>query len=151
MQPLKELSARSAFFLTPQGIRLAQEFADGGAAPNTAACHLQGESRKATVPVWHEGLRCLFWDGKLVKRLRVTAEVQSAILTAFEKLNWPPAIPNPLSDRGDCLAERRLLDALGKLNSRQLHDRLRFHANGAHGVFWEVISSNGHEKLMQFS
>ena len=122
---------------------MAQEFADDVAAPNTAACHLHGESRKPTVPVWHAGLRCLFWDGKLVKRFHVPAEAQGAILNAFEQAGWPSSSGNPLQDKKDSLAERRLLDAIGKLNRRQLHDRLRFHANGAHGVFWEVISSNG--------
>ena len=90
-------------------------------------------------PCWNRARRELCVYGKLVKRYRVPARNQQAILGAFEEDGWPDRIDDPLPVNRDIDPRTRLHDAVNRLNSCQTNRLLRFRGNGAGtGVSWEL-------------
>lgn len=111
----------SCFVLTAAGLR----FAPGAAAP------------AAGVPRWDGAGRQLLWDGCLVKRYRVPAVNQEAVLAALEELGWPGRIDDPLPPAHDIDPRARLHDTIKALNRNQAHRLLCFQGDGTgRGVVW---------------
>lgn len=133
---------RSTFVLTNQG----KKFAEDVIAQRCAVCGAERngkadvEHTTSTRPVWDVKRRTLHWGSKLVKHYRVHANNQVAILTAFEEQGWPPCIRNPLTATREATAQRRLHDAITRLNGRQIHRCLVFGGNGtAEGITWRAL------------
>jgi hypothetical protein len=98
-----------------------------------------GTTGTALKPCWNSRRRELSLDGRVIKRYRVPAPNQEAILSAFEEEGWPEHIDDPLPVRGDIDPPTRLHDVINRLNGCQSHRLLRFTGNGnGDGVCWEL-------------
>jgi hypothetical protein len=112
----------SCFVLTAAGL----QFAPGPAAAPPAG-----------VPHWDGAGRQLLWDGCLVKRYRVPAVNQEAVLAALEELGWPGRIDDPLPPTADIDPRARLHDTIKALNRNQARRLLCFQGDGTgRGVVW---------------
>jgi hypothetical protein len=144
----RNLSARMRFVLTASGIRLARQISD---TPLPAESHGRRKGRTLRIdaaqknragPHWDSSTRRLFLGETLVKQFLVPAKNQEAILEAFERLGWPECIDNPLADGDETSAQRRLHNAITRLNHQQIHPIIRFHGTGTGtGVRWEPVAT----------
>jgi hypothetical protein len=93
-------------------------------------------------PSWDPSRRELSLGGHVIKRYRVRAQNQEALLTAFEEESWPQHIDDPLPGTRDIDPRIRLHDAINRLNRCQTHHLLRFRGDGTGtGLFWELRQS----------
>jgi hypothetical protein len=100
-------------------------------------------SRSATVarivPQWDAMRRELIVGGQVVKRFRVPARNQEAVLVAFEEEGWPHRVYDPLSPDGDTDTKQRLRETIKALNGHRLARIIRFRGDGTgEGVCWEL-------------
>jgi hypothetical protein len=95
-------------------------------------------TKRRLLPKWdcvHQELRI---GAIVVKRFRVPAASQGAILAAFEEEAWPPRIDDPLPPQLNVPPKRRLQEAIRSLNRNQKQPLIRFYGDGnAQGVLWE--------------
>jgi hypothetical protein len=76
----------------------------------------------------------------VVKRYRRTADVQKAILDAFERQHWPEEIADPLLTDSVGEGEAQLHDAVNKLNRGMTGGRLHFWSErGGRAVSYTVL------------
>jgi hypothetical protein len=93
-------------------------------------------------PVWDPAHRELRYNGRLVKRFRVPALNQIAILDAFQEDGWPEFIDDPIPPRHGIDPKHRLNVTIKSLNRNQLDPLIRFHGNGdGLQVYWEAVES----------
>ncbi len=98
-------------------------------------------------PKWDRDRQELRVGVQVVKRFRVPAASQEAILAAFEEEAWPPRIDDPLPPRSEQSPKRRLQETIKSLNRNQRHSLIRFSGDGnAQGVLWELIGPSGWRK-----
>lgn len=98
-------------------------------------------------PKWDRDRQELRVGSKVVKRFRVPAASQEAILAAFEEESWPPRIDDPLPPRSDQSPKRRLQETIKSLNRNQRHSLIRFSGDGnAQGVLWELVGEGDWRK-----
>lgn len=105
-----------------------------------------GEARGAwrVEPVWDASHRELRYNGRVVKRYRVPAPNQIAVLDAFQEEGWPEFIDDPIPPVDDHNSKRRLSVTIKTLNQRQIAPLLRFHGNGdGQQVHWEPVGTSG--------
>ncbi len=96
------------------------------------------------VPRWDMLRRELSVDGQVVKRFRVPAPNQIAILAAFEEEGWPPRVYDPLPPQGDQDPAGRLRETIRALNHHQRPPMLHFSSDGTgQGVLWEWVGDHG--------
>ena len=108
------------------------EYGGSGANGNSSAGAPQ------PVPRWDMLRRELFVDGQVVKRFRVPAPNQIAVLAAFQEEGWPPRVFDPLPPDGDQEPKQRLRETIRALNQHQRPPTLRFFGDGTgQGVLWE--------------
>ncbi len=92
------------------------------------------------LPHWDAMRRELLIGGQVVKRFRVPAPNQEAVLAAFEEEGWPHRVYDPLPPEDEKDAKRRLNETIKRLNRHRLARVIRFHGDGTgEGVFWEMI------------
>jgi hypothetical protein len=93
------------------------------------------------VPVWDAECRRLSFDGRLVKWFRQPADNQVRILSAFQELDWPRRIDDPLPGEHGVDPRQRLREAIKSLNGCQEGGQvLRFRGDGTgEGVTWEIV------------
>jgi hypothetical protein len=100
-------------------------------------------SPECVTPKWDRDRQELRVGARVVKRFRVPAASQEAILAAFEEESWPPRIDDPLPPRSDQSPKRRLQETIKSLNRNQRHSLIRFSGDGnAQGVLWELIDAH---------
>ncbi len=93
------------------------------------------------IPRWDMVRRELAVDGQVVKRFRLPAPNQEAVLAAFEEEGWPLRIFDPLPPQGDVNPKRRLHETIKSLNQHRLARLIRFRGDGTgEGVFWELVT-----------
>jgi hypothetical protein len=93
---------------------------------------------KFLTPKWDRDRQELRVGSTVVKRFRVPASSQEAILAAFEEESWPPRIDDPLPPRSEQSPKRRLQETIKSLNRNQRRSLIRFSGDGnAQGVLWE--------------
>jgi hypothetical protein len=93
-------------------------------------------------PVWDPSHRELRYNGKLVKRFRVPASNQIAILDAFQEDGWPEFIDDPIPPERGIDPKHRLNVTIKSLNRNQVDPLIRFHGNGnGLQVYWEAVES----------
>lgn len=98
---------------------------------------------KFVTPKWDRDRQELRVGAKIVKRFRVPAASQEAILAAFEEEAWPPRIDDPLPPRNEQSPKRRLQETIKSLNRNQRQPLIRFSGDGnAQGVLWELIGDH---------
>ncbi len=89
-------------------------------------------------PHWDPMRRELTVDGQIVKRFRLPAANQEAVLLAFEEEGWPAAIFDPLPPRDEQNCKQRLHDTIKALNRSRLARVILFRGDGTgEGVLWE--------------
>ena len=92
------------------------------------------------VPRWDALRRELLVDGQVVKRFRVPAPNQIALLAAFEEEGWPPRIFDPLPPQADQDPACRLRETIKALNGHHRVRMLRFSGDGTgEGVLWQWV------------
>ena len=95
---------------------------------------------KFVTPKWDRDRQELRVGATIVKRFRVPAASQEAILAAFEEEAWPPRIDDPLPPRNEQSPKRRLQETIKSLNRNQRRPLIRFSGDGnAQGVLWELV------------
>ena len=106
---------------------------------NSAAIH----SVYSHLPRWDACRRVLSFDGCVVKRFRLPAGNQEAVLSAYEEEGWPPSIDDPLPHVPGQRPKERLHVTIRHLNARQENRVLRFRGNGTgEGVLWEPFTAS---------
>lgn len=112
------------------------KLADGDAGENGGS---SGTPAKL-LPRWDSIRRELVVDGQIVKRFRLPAPNQEAVLAAFQEEAWPPRVFDPLPPRTDQDSKRRLHETIKALNCRRLARIIRFRGDGTgQGVLWELV------------
>lgn len=92
------------------------------------------------IPRWDSMRRELVVDGQIVKRFRLPAPNQEAVLEAFEEEGWPPRVYDPLPPQPEQDSKRRLHETIKALNCRRLARIIRFRGDGTgQGVLWELV------------
>jgi hypothetical protein len=100
-----------------------------------------GHAQAALKPKWDARRRELRIGGQLVKRYRVPAASQEAVLSAFEEESWPAYIDDPLPGVADGVPKQRLHNAIKRLNDHQTNYLIHFHGNGnGEGIGWALVS-----------
>jgi len=95
-------------------------------------------AEKALHPHWDSLRRELTLDGQVVKRFRVPAPNQEAVLMAFEEEGWPAMVLDPLSPQDEQDGKQRLHDTIKSLNRSRLARVIHFSGDGTgEGVMWE--------------
>jgi hypothetical protein len=137
---------KTCFVLTPEGVRSARELCgrdipvsgvkartvDPGLWPTAAG------APEPLIPKWDRDRQELTIALIVVKRFKVPAANQEAVLAAFEEESWPPRIDDPLSPRTDQPPKRRLQETIKSLNRNQKRPLIRFLGDGSgEGVRWE--------------
>jgi hypothetical protein len=90
-----------------------------------------------TSPQWDSGRRTLLYGGLIVKEFRQRAANQVLILAAFQELEWPRRIDDPLPRGRGMVAKQRLRETIRSLNTFQRNPLLTFKADGTGtGVAW---------------
>ena len=98
----------------------------------------QAKAAGKIVPHWNAMGRELIVGGQTVKRFRVPAPNQEAILSAFEEEGWPQRVYDPLPPNGETDPKYRLHETIKALNGHRLARIIRFGGDGTgEGVYWE--------------
>lgn len=101
---------------------------------------LSNNSPSSQSPRWDAARRELFLGTHLIKRFRVPAVNQVLIVTAFQELDWPVCIDDPLPPTLEIDPKQRMQATIRSLNGRQIHKAIRFHGNGTgKQVYWKLI------------
>lgn len=90
------------------------------------------------MPRWDRELRELPVGRKPVKRFKLPAPNQTAILTGFQEEGWPPRIDDPLVPHAECHPKRCLAETIKSLNRRHCNQVIHVVGDGTRiGVRWE--------------
>jgi hypothetical protein len=115
-----------------KGKKPAGEGSGADKGPSSQGSHLR--------PHWNAMRRELLVGGQVVKRFRVPAPNQEAVLAAFEEEGWPHRVYDPLPPEDEKDAKRRLHETIKRLNRHRLARIIRFHGDGTgEGVLWELV------------
>ncbi len=133
-------TSRTCFILTEAGHSWL-------AVKNSAPAILRLHEESAATPVvaasrphWDRRTRTLCLGERIVKRYRVPAENQEAVLSAFEQEAWVQAIDDPLPFAAEVCPGVRLRDTLRRLNASQANRLLHFFGDGTgKRVLWEML------------
>jgi hypothetical protein len=149
-QPMHPLfSKRACFVLTPSGAALTRELRGetngrSGLELRTSVLSTWPDCapNPALLPKWDRDRQELKVGTTVVKRFRVPAANQEAILAAFEEESWPARIDDPLPPHHDQSPKRRLQETIKSLNRNQKQGLIRFLGDGSgQGVRWEFVES----------
>jgi hypothetical protein len=98
------------------------------------------------LPRWDRKRRVLLFDECVVKRFRLPAKNQEAVLSMFEDEGWPPSIPDPLPFVTGHWPKERLHATIRHLNASHEDRLIRFRGNGTgEAVLWEPIAASAVE------
>ena len=137
---------KTCFVLTDAGALAAATLSDG---PDTLPLvHAQDQRGPSTsgqsviLPHWDSDDRVVRVGQCIVKRYRVPAPNQEAILAAFQEEGWPPHIYDPLSPQADQDPKCRLHDTIKRLNRHHIRWLLRFAGDGTgERVCWAFVGA----------
>jgi len=139
---------RACFVLTAAGAALAREIAGRESARRRAEVHEPVDQPTLTIanprpltPTWDRNRLELKVGNTVVKRFRVPAANQEAILAAFQEEHWPARIDDPLPPHPEQSPKRRLQETIKSLNRNQKKSMIRFLGDGSgQGVLWEFCN-----------
>lgn len=141
---------RLCFMLTPRGAAMCREIFRKSAPVDRIQNQLSEDSSMLTIaasfpstPKWDRDRQELRIGSIVIKRFRVPAASQEAVLAAFEEEGWPPRIDDPLPPRSDQSPKRRLQETIKSLNRNQKRPLIRFLGDGsAQGILWEFCDDD---------
>lgn len=136
---------RACFVLTAAGVALAREIAGRENTLHRSETHEVADHPLLTIahphpltPTWDRNRQELKVGNTVVKRFRVPAANQEAILAVFEEEHWPARIDDPLPPHREQSPKRRLQETIKSLNRNQKNSMIRFLGDGSgQGVLWE--------------
>lgn len=138
-------SQQSCFVLTSAGVLYTANVLRRSAAPmSLLATSKGGDEAVGDVlqPQWDDAQRVLRIGPSEIKRYRVPAPTQEAVLAAFQEEGWPRHIDDPLSPQSGQDSKCRLHDTIKRLNRHHQQRLLRFFGDGTgEGVCWELVDS----------
>ncbi len=132
---------RTCFVLTSKGVQFTSEWLSVS-RPSDASHSIFAptESSMSSTPSWNAAARVLEYQGQTIKQFRLPAQNQERILAAFEEEGWPERIDDPLPPRPDLDPQRRLHDAINRLNRHQRLRVIRFYGNGTgRAILWRFV------------
>lgn len=139
-------TSATCFVISDAGYEIASHNASNGEATSEQSSSPNGHARRfaearhlrSPMPRWDRDRQELRLGSALVKRFKLPACNQEAILAAFEEEGWPARIDDPLSPVPDQDPKRRLHDTINTLNRNQKNQLIRFMGDGSgEGVLWE--------------
>jgi hypothetical protein len=146
------INSQSCFVLSRKGMFLARAILELSGT-DSADDELEEDNsngseptRRRLAPLWDAKRRELRFARKLLKRFRVPAPNQEAVLAAFQEEGWPNCIDDPLPPKGDLSPKRRLHDTIKALNRkhRQRPPLIHFLGNGTgQNIVWELKIVSG--------
>ena len=146
------INSQSCFVLSRKGMFLARAILELSGT-DSADDDLEEDNsngseqpRRRLAPLWDAKRRELRFARKLLKRFRVPAPNQEAVLAAFQEEGWPNCIDDPLPPKGDLSPKRRLHDTIKALNRkhRQRPPLIHFLGNGTgQNIVWELKIVSG--------
>jgi hypothetical protein len=96
-------------------------------------------------PRWKKKDHELWFDGLLIKHFDRPAKKQILLVVAFQEQHWARCIFDPLPPDLGVDRQKRLENAIQRLNGCLLIDLLWFGSNGAaNGIRWEILRPNRH-------
>lgn len=135
---------RTCLVLTARGAAEVPDILQNGVALSADARPAESSSQSVTpsvCPIWDCERQELRFGDLLVKRFKLPSPNQETILMAFEEERWPPRIDDPLPQRPNIDAKKRLHDTIKSLNRHQKHHCVRFMGDGrGTGVRWEPLA-----------
>jgi len=146
------INSQSCFVLSRKGMFLARAILELSGTDSADDELEEGNSngseppRRRLAPLWDAKRRELRLARKLLKRFRVPAPNQEAVLAAFQEEGWPNCIDDPLPPKGDLSPKRRLHDTIKALNRkhRQRPPLIHFLGNGTgQNIVWELKIVSG--------
>src|SRR4051794_35250398 len=91
--------------------------------------------RSKVVPRWDASSRTLWLGELLLKEVRDNAESQVAVLSAFERVGWPPRVEAPVPKMDGANLKRRLQETVKNLKRSRKGKPLQFRMDGTgHGI-----------------
>ncbi len=139
-EPSLAFTSKSCFILTAAGHSWLER---AGAAPAVLRLYETPAGALAVAalsPRWDLRTRTLYLGDQVVKRYRVPAENQEAVLSAFEEEGWVQTIDDPLSPTAEVSPGVRLRDTVRRLNAGQTSQLLHFYGDGSgEHVLWEIL------------
>lgn len=145
-----KFTKKSCFSLTAPGVALAEQIVASATVHEVDVDdkHRSDECDSGGSPCWHAKTRELVVRGELVKKFRVPAPNQIAILAAFQEQDWQQVIDDPLPPKAELDARQRLRETIRGLNRNQLVQTLHFSVEGngeqVSWQLWESWRGNGH-------
>lgn len=142
--PLK-FGPQTCFVLTEAGIKLLESAPlpspQEDCGKPTAIPSLNGQSTQRPKPIWDAETRELRAEGQVLKRFRRPAPVLELVLAAFQELDWPPHLDDPLSPEPHIVPEERLRDTVRRLNACQDPHLIVFESDGlGTGIRWGWVT-----------
>ena len=141
------LSSQSCFVLSRKGMLLARAIRELKGIDSADGAAENGDSNgseplpSGLAPLWDARRRELRLARRLLKRFRVPAPNQEAVLAAFQEEGWPNCIDDPLPPKGELDPKRRLHDTIKALNRKhcQKPSLVHFLGNGTgENIVWEL-------------
>ena len=125
-------SGRTCFILSATGRPIAEKLVELQLSKPVR------QNSPATKPHWDDEKRELYYGETLVKKFKLPAPNQRAVLVAFEEENWPGRIDDPLPPKSGIESKRRLHDTINSLNRNQKKFLVHFSGDGSGaGICWE--------------
>ena len=115
---------------------------DAGRAdiPCLCALGLPCRFRPNELPHWNSDARVLTFRGEVVKKFRVRAPNQEAIIAAFHEEGWAIGIDAPIPPTPGCAPKQRLRSTIEALNLNQAHALIKFSGDGTgERVCWAPV------------
>jgi len=135
------LTDRSCIVLSDAGVNSAVRVAEieqqilSADAPHPES---NGTVKHLQKPEWDKQRRELWLDGRLVKRFRQPACDQELVLNAFQELEWPARMDDPIPVHRGIDSKKRLHDTIMRLNKHQVNHLMRFVGDGSgRAIGWE--------------
>jgi hypothetical protein len=141
-------TGRTCFLLSEKGALVACPESEAAARPSGRSSNSPAIiSLHRPLPSRDGELRVLLFDGCVVKRFRVPAPNQEAVLSTFEEEGWPTSIDDPLPYVRQRRPKQRLHATIHCLNANQESRLLRFRGDGTgEAVLWEPLAGSANDR-----
>lgn len=143
---------KTCFVLSPAGAALAHRLCEGNGSATLAEARPADEPPSLSIasppgpqpPKWDRDRQELRVGSAVVKRFKIPSPHEETVLAAFEELNWPPRIDDPLPPCDEPSPKWRLQEAIELLNGNQRQHLVRFRTDSTgRGILWEFCNDHG--------